>query len=200
VSRLTWERYKEITERFTYGTLTLCGRTFLTVRLHSRRLIRPPLPACASSAPQPRGKFPSTGLGYSPFARHYWGNHYCFLFLRVLRCFTSPGSLPTTIDSSPDTPTFVGVGFPIQRSTDHSLVDGSPWLFAATRVFRRLLKPRHPPYALCSLVIHCSDDASHRENGTRREFTRPKLLTGPRLLPLLFFNCPIRFSRSKKWS
>ena len=33
-----------------------------------------------------------TGLGCSPFARHYWGNHCCFLFLRVLRCFSSPRS------------------------------------------------------------------------------------------------------------
>ena len=32
------------------------------------------------------------GLGSSPFARHYWGNHCCFLFLRVLRCFSSPRS------------------------------------------------------------------------------------------------------------
>ena len=29
------------------------------------------------------------GLGYSPFARHYWGNHCYFLFLQVLRCFSS---------------------------------------------------------------------------------------------------------------
>ena len=32
------------------------------------------------------------GLGYSDFARHYSRNHCCFLFLRVLRCFSSPGS------------------------------------------------------------------------------------------------------------
>ena len=31
----------------------------------------------------------SRGLGCSPFARHYWGNHCCFLFLEVLRCFSS---------------------------------------------------------------------------------------------------------------
>ena len=31
------------------------------------------------------------GLGCAPFARHYWGYHCCFLFLRVLRCFSSPG-------------------------------------------------------------------------------------------------------------
>jgi hypothetical protein len=34
-----------------------------------------------------------TGLGCSPFARRYLGNHYCCLFLRVLRCFSSPRSL-----------------------------------------------------------------------------------------------------------
>ena len=34
------------------------------------------------------------GLGCSLFARHYLGNHYCFLFLRVLRCFSSPGQPP----------------------------------------------------------------------------------------------------------
>ena len=32
------------------------------------------------------------GLGFSDFARHYFRNHCCFLFLRVLRCFSSPGS------------------------------------------------------------------------------------------------------------
>ena len=31
------------------------------------------------------------GLDYSTFARHYSQNHYCFLFLRILRCFSSPG-------------------------------------------------------------------------------------------------------------
>ena len=36
----------------------------------------------------------TTGLGYSPVARHYWGNHCCFLFLEVLRCFSSLRSPP----------------------------------------------------------------------------------------------------------
>ena len=31
------------------------------------------------------------GLGSSPFARHYLGNRFFFLFLRLLRCFSSPG-------------------------------------------------------------------------------------------------------------
>ena len=33
------------------------------------------------------------GLASSAFARHYLRNHGCFLFLWVLRCFTSPRSL-----------------------------------------------------------------------------------------------------------
>ena len=33
------------------------------------------------------------GLGYSLFARRYWGNRVFFIFLQVLRCFSSLGSL-----------------------------------------------------------------------------------------------------------
>ena len=33
------------------------------------------------------------GLGSCAFARHYLRNHCCFLLLRVLRCFSSPGLL-----------------------------------------------------------------------------------------------------------
>src|SRR5437867_7146528 len=34
------------------------------------------------------------GLGWPDFARRYFRDRGCFLFLRVLRCFSSPGSLP----------------------------------------------------------------------------------------------------------
>jgi len=33
------------------------------------------------------------GLGFSLFSRRYWGNHYYYLLLRLLRCFTSAGAL-----------------------------------------------------------------------------------------------------------
>ena len=49
---------------------------------------------------QPRRCRNNFGLGSSPFARHYLGNHYCFLFLRVLRCFSSPG-LPPLVSGYP---------------------------------------------------------------------------------------------------
>ena len=45
----------------------------------------------------PESKLP--GLGSSAFARRYLRNHFCFLFLRLLRCFSSPGSLCTPMDS-----------------------------------------------------------------------------------------------------
>ena len=39
-----------------------------------------------------------TGLGSFHFARRYFGNRFFFLFLRLLRCFSSPGSLPYVMD------------------------------------------------------------------------------------------------------
>src|ERR1700716_3240194 len=53
-------------------------------------------------------------------------------------------------------------GFPIRKSTDHSLVAGSPGLIAGSNVLLRLLVPRHPPCALINLAttidarVHCA--------------------------------------------
>src|SRR5438552_16217433 len=55
-------------------------------------------------------------------------------------------------------------GFPIRRSTDQSLVDSSPWLFAATHVLHRHLAPRHPPLALHSLKSHGPRTFERAEN------------------------------------
>src|SRR5882724_321595 len=57
------------------------------------------------------------------------------------------------MDSVQGTAALPAVGFPIRTSPDQSLVSGSPTLFAATHVLLRLLSPRHPSCALCSLVI-----------------------------------------------
>ena len=43
--------------------------------------------------------------------------------------------------------------FSIRTSSDQSLFGSSPRLIAASHVFHRLLTPRHPPYALSSLII-----------------------------------------------
>ena len=42
------------------------------------------------------------GLGSFPFARRYLGNRFFFLFLALLRCFSSGGSPHKTMDSSYD--------------------------------------------------------------------------------------------------
>ena len=43
-----------------------------------------------------------------------------FLFLRVMRCFSSPGAPPYTIDSCTDTKTFLLVSSLIRKSVDQS--------------------------------------------------------------------------------
>ena len=56
------------------------------------------------------------GLGWCAFARHYLRNHFCFLFLRVLRCFSSPG-LPHPWDGT----CLTQVGCPIRKSALHGI-------------------------------------------------------------------------------
>ena len=84
------------------------------------------------------------GLGFSPFARHYWGNHVCFLFLRVLRCFSSPRWPPAIGRMS----SLQDDGLSHSDIRGSKVICTSPRLFAAYHVLRRLREPRHPPCAL----------------------------------------------------
>ena len=90
---------------------------------------------------QPRHRRDGAGLGSFPFARHYSGNRYFFLFLQVLRCFSSLGSrlAADELHSS---------GFPHSDTCGSTPVGGSPHIFAAYCVLPRRRKPRHPPFAL----------------------------------------------------
>ena len=74
---------------------------------------------------QPRPCRNKTGLGFFPFARHYSGNHYCFLFLCLLRCFSSAGLRFMQY-------TFSILGFPIRKSADQ-------FIFANTRSLSQLI-------------------------------------------------------------
>ena len=80
------------------------------------------------------------GLGSSPFARRYSGNHiFCFLFLRLLRCFSSPGSLRMTILSFHSTLSYGDGGLPRRVSPfRHLRVSGYLLLSAAFRSLSRL--------------------------------------------------------------
>ena len=102
VSRVPWySGYCRAPPDFGYGALTLFGRLFQS---RSPVLCSPffavRTPECTHS-----------GLGSSAFARRYLRNRCFFLFLRVLRCFSSPGSPPHAMDSRTD-----GWGFPSRVS------------------------------------------------------------------------------------
>ncbi len=73
------------------------------------------------------------------------------LFLRVLRCFSSPGSPRQSMCSPDDAQAFPRAGFPIRTSPALTGAHPSPELFAVYHVLPRHLAPRHPPYALRSL-------------------------------------------------
>ena len=77
----------------------------------------------------------------------------CFLFLRVLRWFTSPSSLLPTYEFSREILHFLCRGFPHSEIPGSTPVCGSPRLIAADHVLHRLPSPRHPPCALSSLII-----------------------------------------------
>ena len=132
---------------FVYAPVTLYGSTFQRIRLSTR------LVTLLLQTLQPPKYRNTLGLGYSDFARHYYRNRGFFLFLQVLRWFTSLGSLvPAYVFSGP----FLRIaqeGFPIRRSSDITPVCGFPKLIAACHVLHRLSLPRHPPCALSSLTI-----------------------------------------------
>ena len=73
---------------FGYGAFTLSGGTSQSLLLSYACLLAVRTPACTHA-----------GLGSFHFARRYFGNRCFFLFLRVLRCFSSPGSPRMTMDS-----------------------------------------------------------------------------------------------------
>ena len=52
---------------------------------------------------QPRLRRNVNGLGSSHFDRHYFGNRYFFLFLQVLRCFSSLRMLQHNVGDGPST-------------------------------------------------------------------------------------------------
>jgi hypothetical protein len=89
VPRVSWYSGScSVSSAFTYGAFTLCGRLSQNRSVSFQEsLMQSVTPECTHS-----------GLGSSAFARRYLQNRVFFLFLRVLRCFSSPGSLPYVMD------------------------------------------------------------------------------------------------------
>ena len=70
-------------------------------------------------------------LGSSDFARHYFRNRFYFLFLRVLRCFSSPGSPRIPMCSEYGNATLLALSSLIRISADLRM-------FAPPRSFSQL--------------------------------------------------------------
>jgi hypothetical protein len=104
--------YSLVSFSFAYRVVTFCDWPFQT---YSAKVgFRDESPAT------PRSKL--LGLGWSRFARRYSGNRFFFLLLRVLRCFSSPGSLRTAMNSLYGDWILLQPGFPIRTPPDLRLL------------------------------------------------------------------------------
>ena len=101
----------------------------------------------------PRSPFELHGLGFSDFARHYYRNHGCFLFLRVLRWFTSPSSPRNPMNSDYGNECSHPLGFPIRTSPDHNLLAASRSFSQLITSFIAFLRLGIHTHALSSLTI-----------------------------------------------
>ena len=99
------------------------------------------------------------GLACFPFARRYLGNRCYFLFLRLLRCFSSAGFPPYDYEFTIRWLRMNVAGFPHSEICGSKDICSYPQLIAACRVLLRLLMPRHSPCALSSLTFSIESTA-----------------------------------------
>jgi hypothetical protein len=102
---------------FAYVAITLYGPSFQRASTNHR--IGNSTVAGPTTPVSPEGE---TGLGCCDFARHYFRNRGFFLFLQVLRWFTSLGLLAPNYGFIGPYGGFTPVGFPIRKSPDQSLL------------------------------------------------------------------------------
>ena len=142
VSRVSWySGYRHANRPFTYGAFTLSGRPSQAVLL--------------SLLDQFRG--PNPGVHTLRFGLFRFRSP---LLPESHVVFSSSGYLDVSVRRVPLPALWIGAGmhegfscgFPHSDTSGSKGICPSPKLFAAYRVFRRLLVPRHPPYALSSMT------------------------------------------------
>ncbi len=104
---------------------------------------------------QPRCRLNGNGLGSSPVARHYWGNHYLFSLPGGTKMFQFPPFASCILQDV----RLVPDGLSHSDIRGSKVICTSPQLFAAYHVLHRLQEPRHPPYALSYfrlLILSCT--------------------------------------------
>ena len=128
------------------------------------------------------------GLGWSPFARHYLGNHCLFSFPPGTKMFQFPGLALC----------YCRVTVLQTAGLSHSEIPGSmvictyPRLIAAYHVLHRLHEPRHPPCALSYFLYDISFPSALLPRSAE-----PLILSA--VLIVKFFTCVLlRFGNSLK--
>ena len=143
VPRVSWySGSRHVNSSFAYGAFTLSGRLSQN---RSAKFVE----SIMRSEPRD-ARIPVWALPFSLAATHRITC--CFLFLRLLRCFSSPGHL---LYGYLFTIRYIHItvcGFPHSDICGSRVICTSPQLIAACHVLLRLLLPRHPPYALISLI------------------------------------------------
>jgi hypothetical protein len=126
---------------FAYGALTLCGRLSHTFPLTDCFVTS----ICQTLQHRPckQGRF-----GLFPVRSPLLGEY--FLFLQVLRCFSSLGAPPPAYVFSRRMLRVRRNEFPHSDIPGSKPVHGSPRLIAVSHVLHRHLAPRHSPKALSS--------------------------------------------------
>lgn len=154
---VTWDSCRSPTP-FAYETVTLYGRPFQSVRLDARLVTSWWIRGSTGKSHNPSAATATTlhdtGLGSSPFARHYSGSRVFFPFLEVLRCFSSLRSPPHGYGFTVGSWSTTSMAFPHLRN---------PWIKACLaapqglsqlcHVFHRLSTPKHSPCTLLRLVL-----------------------------------------------
>ena len=92
-------------------------------------------------------------FGLFPFRSPLLGEYLRFIFLWLLRCFTSPGIASTTYEFSGGSYDITRTGFPHSEISGSKHVCCSPKPIAAYHVLHRLLTPSHSPQTLRSLTF-----------------------------------------------
>ena len=142
VSRVSmYSGFRHVVFPFAYGAFTLSGRLSQNLSARINESIMRSEPHGARTMVWPLSISLAATLEIDFF----------FLFLRLLRCFSSPGSLPYVMDWRMDDWSRPA-GFPHSDICGSMDICSSPQLFAAYHVFLRLLVPRHPPCALSCLT------------------------------------------------
>ena len=149
--------------------------------------------------PRPR-TYNACGLAYARFGLFpvrsplLGESRLCFLFLRLLRWFSSPRWLLTAYEFSGGCVGITPRRFPDSEISGSMPVSDSPELIAAVHVLHRLPAPRHPPCALSSLTVSLrrTPNDRNRSSVTERRAARCIYLTCD-ALPFRLIGC-LRFS------